>query len=85
MAIRAGHPFVRALQGELGLFLVIENGRLPCHQVVAGGTVGRLSVPIELAAMDVLMASVTGGGSAFERDQRWALADHWLMAFQTSD
>src|SRR5207302_7394532 len=58
VATGAGDIAVLALQGELGPFVMIEQGRLPLGRVVAVGTLRDLVREQfgELAAMDILVA-----------------------------
>ena len=68
MAVRAGHFLVRAFERELRASFMIEGGRLPTSDAMAGCALGWGSALRELATVYVLVTATTGGGGATEND-----------------
>ena len=65
MTLGALDVLVGAAQGEGCAFVVIEQGRLPLHAVVAVGAGGRLAFS-KLFSVDILVAILTEGGGRLE-------------------
>src|SRR5437879_4025091 len=68
VAVPAGHFLVGAFERELRASFMIEGGRLPTSDGMAGCALGWGSALRELAAVYVLVTAATGRGGTTEND-----------------
>lgn len=64
---------------------MIENRRLPCNQGVTRGAVDSFAVSGELATVNVFVAAAARHRRPLECNQRRALTNNRLVAFQAAD